>query len=132
MAWHQTVILKLRASGLFQEVRVVGAKVRASIGAALFVDIHFDPTTGSYSYALIDLTSLYPGDKRVLGWDDYAHEGVVELERLPTFPHHFQRRDADGRWSFEPSPMRARWAWRSTLWLLLCASFFRHTDTSVS
>ena len=40
MAWHQTVILKLRASGLFQEVRVVGAKVRASISAASFVDIH--------------------------------------------------------------------------------------------
>jgi len=51
---------------------------------------------------------LYPGDKRVLGWDDYAHEGVAELERLPTFPHHFQRRDAAGRWSFEPSPMRGR------------------------
>ena len=44
----------------------------------------------------------------MLGWDDYAHEGVVELERLPTFPHHFQRRDADGRWSFEPSPMRGQ------------------------
>jgi hypothetical protein len=108
MAWHQTVILKLRASGLFQEVRMVGAKMRASISAASFVDIHFDPTTGSYSYALIDLTLPFPGDKRVFGWDDYAHEGVVELERLPTFPHHFQRRDADGRWLFEPSPMRGQ------------------------
>ena len=108
MAWHQTVILKLRASGLFQEVRVVGAKVRASMSVASFVDIHFDPTTSSYSYALIDLTLPYPGDKRVLGWDDYPHEGVAELEGLPTFPHHFQRRDAAGRWLFEPSQMRGQ------------------------
>jgi hypothetical protein len=44
----------------------------------------------------------------VSGRDDYAHEGVTELESLPTFSHHFQRRDAAGRWSFEPSQMRGQ------------------------
>ena len=52
---------------------------RATISETLFLDIHYDPTTPSYSYALIDLTSPHPGDKRILGWDDYPHEGVETM-----------------------------------------------------
>jgi len=84
----------------------VGAKVRATVDAARFLDIHYDPTTGSYSYAFIDLGLPHPGDKRCFGWDDYPHEGVSEIEQLLSYPHHFHRRDEDGRWIFEVSPMR--------------------------
>ena len=66
--WYGPVLKTLRDSGLFVEVSLVGAKVRASLSETSFLDIHFDPTTGSYSYALIDLTTPYPGDKRVLGY----------------------------------------------------------------
>jgi hypothetical protein len=104
--WHKAVMQKLRASGLFSEITLVGAKVRASIDEARFLDIHFDPTTRSYSYALIDLRLPYPGDKRLFGWDDYPHQGVTALEQLEGHPHHFQRRAEDGTWIFEPSPMR--------------------------
>jgi len=60
----------------------------------------------SYSYAFIDLGLAYPGDKRRLGWDDYPHEGVTEIEQLESYPHHFHRRAEDGNWIFEASPMR--------------------------
>jgi len=104
--WYGPVLKTLRDSGLFVEVSLVGAKVRASLSETSFLDIHFDPTTGSYSYALIDLTTPYPGDKRVLGWDDYPHEGAEAMRRLSSYPHHFQRRASDGEWVFNESPMR--------------------------
>jgi len=106
MVWYKAVIRKLRASGLFEDVILVGAKIRASHDETRFLDIHFDPTTGSYSYALIDLALPYPGDRRILGWDDYPHENVSEIRQLESYPHHFQRRAADGSWIFEPSPTR--------------------------
>ena len=106
MVWPRVVLRKLETSGLFSEVSLVGAKVRAVIDEARFLDIHYDPTTTSYSYALIDLGLPYPGDKRLFGWDDYPHEGVVEIEKLKSYPHHFQRRAEDGSWIFEASPMR--------------------------
>lgn len=97
---------KLQASGLFSEVTLVGAKVRASLDDTRFLDIHFDPMAHSYSYALIDLRLPYPGDKRVFGWDDYPHPGVLEIQDLECYPHHFQKRAEDGSWIFEPSPMQ--------------------------
>jgi hypothetical protein len=104
--WHKEVIAKLAASGLFGEVSPLGAKVRASLDEARFLDVHYDPTTHGYSYALIDLRLPYPGDKRLFGWDDYPHEGVPELEDLESYPHHFQRRSEAGTWIFTESPMR--------------------------
>jgi len=65
MLWHKVVLRRLEASGLFSEVGLVGAKVRAVIDEARFLDIHYDPTTKSYSYALIDLGLPYAGDKRL-------------------------------------------------------------------
>ncbi len=106
MIWYKTVIAKLQASGLFQEVRLIGAKVRAFLDETWFLDIYFSPVTKSYSYALLDLRLPYTGDKRVFGWDDYPHEGVTVLEQLESYPHHFQRRTDDGSWVFESSPMR--------------------------
>ena len=104
--WYGPVLSSLRSSGLLVEVSLIGAKVRASLRETLFLDFHFDPTTGSYSYALVDLTSPYPGDKRILGWDDYPHEPVEAIRRLASYPHHFQRRAPDGEWLFEESVMR--------------------------
>ena len=104
--WYRAVIEKLQASGLFKEVSLVGAKVRASLNETRFLDIHFDPTTQSYSYAFIDLTLPYPGDKRLFGWDDYPHKGAATIQQLGSYPHHFQRRAADGSWIFEVSPMQ--------------------------
>lgn len=106
MVWYKGIIEKLRASGLFSEVSSLGAKVRASLDETRFLDIHFDPTSRSYSCALIDLGLPYPGDKRLFGWDDYPHEGVVEIQQLESYPHHFQSRAEDGSWIFEASPMR--------------------------
>ena len=106
MVWHKVVLRRLETSGLFSEVGLVGAKVRAVVDKARFLDIHYDPTTKSYSYALIDLGLPYLGDKRLFGWDDYPHEGVVEIEKLKSYPHHFQSRAQDGSWIFEASPMR--------------------------
>jgi len=103
--WYRQVIKVLKASGIFSEVRVVGGKVRATIDASRFLDIHYDPTSGSYSYALIDLRLPYPGDKRLFGWDDYPHEGIAELQELDSYPHHFQFRQGQ-EWIFEDSPMR--------------------------
>ena len=104
--WYKGVLAALRASGLFRAVELQGAKVRAVLDEARFLDIHYDPTTGSYSYALIDLRLPYAGDKRVCGWDDCPHEGVGEIRALPSYPHHYQRRATDGRWVYEASPMR--------------------------
>jgi hypothetical protein len=104
--WYKEVIEKLLASGLFTEVSLLGAKVRASLDETRFLDVHYDPNTQSYSYALIDLELPRAGDKRLFGWDDYAHEGVMELQELESYPHHFQRRAEDGAWIFEASPMR--------------------------
>jgi len=104
--WHKAVSEKLRACGLFNEVSLVGAKIRAVLDDTRFLDIHLDPTTQSYSYALIDLRLPYPGDKRLFGWDDYPHEEVTQIRQLQSYPHHFQRRGEGGRWLFESSPMR--------------------------
>jgi hypothetical protein len=106
MIWHKPVLKRLETSRLFSRVSLVGAKVRAVVDEARFLDLHYDPTTGSYSYAFIDLGLPYPGDKRLFGWDDYPHEGVAEIEQLESHPHHFHRRAQDGNWVFEASPMR--------------------------
>jgi len=103
MAWYSQVIHQLRASGLFSDVRLVGAKVRATVDDKRFLDVHFDPTTSSYSYALIGSSLSVPGDKRLFGWDDCPHPGEQALTELPSYPHHFQARTADGRWHFEVS-----------------------------
>jgi hypothetical protein len=106
--WHKSVLRKLRQSGLFREVILAGAKVRALLSETVFLDIYYDPTSGSYSYALIDSLSPYAGDKRVLGWDDYPHESAEQIRQLGSFPHHFQYRDEAGVWIFAESPMRGR------------------------
>jgi hypothetical protein len=106
MSWYRAVIKKLKQAGIFAEVNIVGAKVRAVIDETTFLDIHYDPTTGSHSYALIDLKLPCKGDKRVFGWDDYPHEGVKGIEGLKSYPHHFQRRREDGKWLLEGSEMR--------------------------
>ncbi|MBS1263070.1 MAG: hypothetical protein MAG715_00238 [Methanonatronarchaeales archaeon] len=105
MAWYREVTRSLEGSGLFEKVSVAGAKVRAEVDETIFLDIYHDPTTGSYSYALIDLTLKVEGDKRLIGWDDYPHEGVDEIEALDSYPHHFQRREGS-EWLFEESPVR--------------------------
>ncbi len=104
--WYKAVVERLRRSNLFSQVCLVGAKVRANVSEDLFLDIYHDPTTRSYSYALIDLGLSGPGDKRLFGWDDYPHEGVTEIKALESYPHHFQRRAKDGSWNYEVSPMR--------------------------
>ena len=105
MPWYKEVIEKLQGSHLFRDVQLVGGKVRASLDGVRFLDLHFDPTAQSYSYALIDLRLAYPGDKRLFGWDDYPHENVEAIRQLASYPHHFQRRAEDGSWMFEVSPM---------------------------
>jgi hypothetical protein len=104
--WHASIIRILRESEIFLEVQLTGAKVRAVLSTTLFLDIHFDPTTHSYSYALIDLTLPYPGDKRLFGWDDFPHPDHEALTRLPSYPHHFQERLPNGAWQFSESPFR--------------------------
>lgn len=104
-SWHQKVRTSLEAAGIFVKVEIIGAKVRGVISKELYVDIYYDPTTSSYSYALINQTLPYPGDKRVFGWDDYPHENVPQIKQLKSFPHHFQKR-SQGRWIFEESAMR--------------------------
>jgi hypothetical protein len=106
--WHTVVLRKLRRSGLFRDVTLTGVKVRAALSETAFLDIYYDPTGGSYSYALIDLTSPYAGDKRVLGWDDYPHEKADQIRKLDSFPHHYQYRGTSGEWVFVESPMRGR------------------------
>ncbi|MBI3360716.1 MAG: hypothetical protein HY023_06360 [Chloroflexi bacterium] len=106
MAWYTDVRTRLQNSELFIGVELVGGKVRATVDANRFLDIHFDPTTHSYSYALIDLSLPYPGDKRLFGWDDFTHPGDPDLSHLSSHPHHFQERTADGKWRFMPSEFR--------------------------
>ena len=106
MMWHAPVLSLLRESGLFREVRMEGAKVRATLGDNRFLDIHFDPESRSYSYAFIDLSLSHAGDKRLFGWDDFPHIGDAALAGLSDYPHHFQRRGSDGRWQFSPSEFR--------------------------
>ena len=103
MAWHAHIIPTLRNSSLFQKVALQGAKIRAWINLSLFLDLHYDPTTGSYSYAVIDLSLPYAGDKRLFGWDDFPHPGNPVLTNIPSYPHHFQRRQPDGHWDFSAS-----------------------------
>lgn len=104
MAWHSAIVQRLRQSRLFVDVHLVGAKVRAAIDDARFLDIHFDPVTHSYSYALIDSGLDAAGDKRVFGWDDCPHPGERSLTAISSYPHHFQIRKPDGEWHFESSP----------------------------
>ena len=104
--WFKSVVEQLEACWLFTQVGLIGAKVRAAVDESRFLDIYFDPTRRSYSYAFSDRALDYPGDKRVFGWDDYPHEGVPEITRLGTHPHHLQKRAEDGTWLFEASPMR--------------------------
>lgn len=101
--WHAAVIRTLQRSGLFTEVQLSGGKIRAMLTPTRFLDIHFDPTSGSYSYALIDLTLPYEGDKRLFGWDDFPHPGYVALTSLRSYPHHFQERLPEGGWKFAES-----------------------------
>lgn len=89
MAWHKQVVERLAAADLFSDVALVGGKVRANLDEARFLDLHYDPLTSSYSYALIDLTLPYVGDKRLFGWDDYPHEGIAEFKLIAGYPHHF-------------------------------------------
>jgi len=105
MAWYKSVLQKLKEAGIFTEIKLIGAKVRAVVDETTFLDIHYDPITRSYSYALIDLNLLHRGDKRVFGWEDYPHKGIKEIKALKGYPHHFQRRQ-EGDWMFEESQMR--------------------------
>ena len=104
--WHASIVRILRECGLFADVQLIGGKVRAFLTATRFLDIHFDPTTDSYSYALIDLTLPYTGDKRLFGWDDFPHPDSVALTSLKSYPHHFQDRLPDGTWQFSESTFR--------------------------
>ena len=106
MSWQTGVLQHLRESDLFLEVSLVGGKIRAMIDNSRFLDIHYDPTSQSYSYALIDLRLPYPGDKRLFGWDDFPHPGDSSLENLSSYPHHFQERLADGSWQFTETHFR--------------------------
>ena len=105
MAWHGEVRAKLKKYGVFKDVMVTGAKIRAVIDENRFLEIYFDPTTKSYSYGLVHLRLPYPSDKRIFGWDDYPHESVKEIRKLKSYPHHFQHRK-DDEWTFEESPMK--------------------------
>jgi len=104
--WHASIVRTLRESGLFSSVQLAGGKVRAFLSQTRFLDIHFDPTTNSYSYALIDLTLPYAGDKRLFGWDDYPHQDYAALQSLKSYPHHFQERLPNGEWKFSESTFR--------------------------
>jgi len=104
--WHAALVRVLRECGLFSDVKLIGGKVRAALSPTRFLDIHFDPTTNSYSYALVDLTLPYPGDKRLFGWDDFPHPDFAALKNLKSYPHHFQERLPDGTWNFSESTFR--------------------------
>lgn len=106
MAWHATVSRRLRSSGLFSDVQLIGGKVRAILDETRFVDIHYDPINKSYSYALINLSLPYLGDKREFDWDDFPHPGNPALQALVSYPHHLQERAPDGSWRFSESKFR--------------------------
>jgi len=42
----------------------------------------------------------------LLEWRAIRHEGIESIRQLRSYPHHFQRRDEQGRWIFEESAMR--------------------------
>ncbi len=114
MIWHAPVLSLLRESGLFREVRMEGAKVRATLGDNRFLDIHFDPESRSYSYAFIDLSLSHAGDQRLFGWVDFPHRGDAALAGLSDYPpHHFQRRGSDGRWQLSRQNFAGRLTRRS-------------------
>jgi len=77
------------------------------VSETLFLEIYYDPTKGSYSYGLVDLTLPWSGDKRVFGWDDCPHEKIDKIRNLNSYPHHYQRRIGK-KWVFEESPMRGK------------------------
>ncbi len=91
---------------MFFDVRLTGGKARAFLSATQFLDIHFDPVTHSYSYAVIDLTLPHAGDKRLFGWDDFPHPDYAALTSLASYPHHFQERLPNGKWQFSESTFR--------------------------
>jgi hypothetical protein len=101
-----SIVRILRESGLFADVQLAVGKVRAILSVTRFLDIYYDPTTSSYSYALIDLTLSYAGDKRLFGWDDFPHPDFTGLTSLASYPHHFQERLPDGSWKFSDSMFR--------------------------
>jgi len=41
--WHRLVVEKLRESGMFADVTLIGAKVRAFRSESLFLDVHSPP-----------------------------------------------------------------------------------------
>ncbi len=131
MIWYRGVIQKLNATGVFKECIIIGAKVRAMISETLFLDIYYDPTTKSYSYGLIDLELPYKGDKRIFGWDDYPHEGVEELRKLKSYPHHFQFRKND-KWVFEESPMRGDMLKDTEVIIKTISEYLRSTKTKTT
>lgn len=104
--WHASVLRILRESGLFSSVQLTGGKVRALLSQTRFLDIYIDPTTNSYSYAVIDLTLPQSGDKRLFGWDDFPHPDFTALTDLSSYPHHYQERLASGEWRFHESAFR--------------------------
>ena len=55
-SWHQEGSNQPRSVGYLCWCEIIGAKVRGVISKELYVDIYYDPTTSSYSYALIDQT----------------------------------------------------------------------------
>ena len=95
MSWRETVRPQLLESGLFGDVQVIGGKLRAMVSDSIFLDVYYDPTTGSYSYGLIDLSALSPKDKRVLGWDDCPHPDESAMVALNSYPHHHHRKPHD-------------------------------------
>jgi hypothetical protein len=103
---HASIVRILRGSRLFSNVKLAGGKVRAFISPTQFLDIHFDPITASYSYAVIDITLPYAGDKRLFGWDDFPHPDYTTLTDLASYPHHLQERLPDGNWQFSESAFR--------------------------
>jgi len=42
----------------------------------------------------------------LLEWRAIRHEGIESIRQLRSYPHHFQRRDEQGRWVFEESAMQ--------------------------
>ncbi len=110
MAWQNRVIDKLTKAKIFIQIELLGAKIRATVDEDRFLDVYFDPTTSSYSYAFIDLTLPFSGDQRAFGWDDYPHESAPKIRKLRSYPRHFQQRTSQSKpeWIFTESPLRGR------------------------
>ncbi|MDI6794652.1 MAG: hypothetical protein QME81_17585 [bacterium] len=45
MAWYKSVRRRLEKAGVFAEVKILEAKVRAVVNETIFLDIHYDPAT---------------------------------------------------------------------------------------